>query len=272
MTTINQTIKLPDKPQNVTTLNPDPLKQRIYIGGAPKIGKTTLAAEWAPQTTLFVDLQHGTDLLPGDHYVQHVDQGWTQFEQVIDLIAGGGHPFKTVVIDTIDMAYKYADAHAGAKYGQVAAAAVDWGKGNGEAEGLFRRAIGRLLACRDLGIWFIGHLDLVEENKVQKWAPKLDKRVRDYVTGDCEHILIAEKIGNRTVLHTEASARLEAGSRLPLPATIDMDARLLYGEMVKGIRAVGGGEPAAANTATAVPEDKPPADVEPKATPEPVAA
>jgi hypothetical protein len=225
---------LPAAPQSLKSMQPDPLGARVYLMGMPKVGKTTLAANWAPETTLFLDLQHGTDLLPGEHYVGHIDT-WTEFEQACELVSAGGHKFQTIVVDTIDMAYKLADAHVGDKRGQAAAGLVEYGKGTAEAEGLFRRAIGKLLACRGLGIWFIGHAILADVEKGKKYVPALDKRVQLYITGESEHIFIAEKIGNRSVLHTQASQRHEAGSRLPLPGTLDMEARTVYTAMQAGI-------------------------------------
>lgn len=232
------TFTLPTRPQSLATVNPDPLAARVYLMGAPKVGKTTMAGDWMPDRTLFLDLQHGTDLLTGEHYVSHINT-WDEFDAATGKIATGGHPFQTIVIDTIDMAYKLADQHVGDKRGQAAAGLVEYGKGTAEAEGLFRRAIGRLLACRGLGVWFIGHAILADVDKGKKYVPALDKRVQLYITGEAEHIFIAEKIGNRTVLHTQASQRYEVGSRLPLPATLEMDARVLYTAMQAGIKQLG---------------------------------
>jgi hypothetical protein len=228
-------VVLPDKPQNVTSRKPSPMAARVSLIGLPKVGKSTLAAQWAPDTTLFVDLQHGTDLIPGDHYVQHCDD-WIDFEKTCTALAAGGHRYRTVVIDTIDKAYKFADRHAAAKYGgKVAAGVVEFGKGTAEAEGLFRKAIDGLLGRRGMGIWFIGHAVIESINSVDKMIPKLDKRVRDYIAGEVEHILVAEKIGKRTVLHTTATARFEAGSRVNLPDPLEMDARKLYAALQAGI-------------------------------------
>ena len=228
-------ITLPTQPQNVAALRPTPMAARISLIGLPKVGKTTLASRWAPDKTLFIDLQHGTDLLPGDHYVVHANN-WDEFDKICTTVAAGGHRFQTIVIDTIDQAYKYADAHAGNRHGgKVAAGVVEFGKGTAEAEGLFRQAIGKLLSRRGMGIWFLGHVELIEVDKVQKFVPKLDRRVRDYIAGECEHILVAEKVGKRTVLHTQASSKYEAGSRVELPEPLEMDARALYAALQAGI-------------------------------------
>lgn len=237
------TIALPTRPQTRAELGITPMNSRVFLIGVPKVGKSTLASNWAPEKTLYVDTQHGTDMLDGEHYVAHVSS-WTEFERVIDLVCAGGHGYETVVIDTIDDAYKLCDAEVAARKGQVAAGLIDYGKGTAETEGLFRRAVGKLLGTEH-GAWFIGHADLVEINKIQKMVPSLDKRVRNYITGACGFIFIAERVGPRRILHTQPSERFEAGSRVPMPEPLDMDARRVYAAIKQGLAPR---QPAAAST------------------------
>ena len=225
---------LPTKPQRREDLGITPMNARISLLGVPKIGKTTFAASWAPQKTLFIDTQRGTDMLDGEHFVSHVSN-WTEFTSVVDKIVEGKHAFETIVIDIIDEVYKFCDAHVGAARGHVAAGLVDYGKGTAEAEALFRREIGRLLAST-YGLWFVGHADLVEVNKVQTYVPMLDKRVRNYIAGACGFIFVAERMGVRRVIHTQPNERFEAGSRVPLPEPMEMNARALYAAMAKGLK------------------------------------
>jgi hypothetical protein len=70
----------------------------------------TLAANWAPDSTLIIDTQHGTDLLPGEHFVSHVND-WTEFCGVVDKLCAGEHEFRTVVIDMVDDVFRFADRH-----------------------------------------------------------------------------------------------------------------------------------------------------------------
>lgn len=228
---------LPTKPQKREDLGITPMHARILLLGVPKVGKTTLTANWAPAKTLFIDTQHGTDMLDGEHFVHHI-ASWTEFEKVVDVIADGKHGYETIVVDTVDDVYKFCDAHVGAMRGHVAAGLVDYGKGTAEAEGLFRRAVGKLLAT-NYGLWFTGHADLVEVNKMQKYVPSLDKRVRNYITGACGFIFYAERVGVKRIVHTQPSERFEAGSRVPLPEPMEMDARKLYAAMAKGLKSPG---------------------------------
>jgi hypothetical protein len=192
-----------------------PLNVRVLLAGLPKVGKSALAASWAPDTTLIVDTQRGTTLLPGEHYVQHVN-GWLQFETVVSELVAGRHQFKTVVLDLIDDLWTFADEHYAGKNAVLASATDDWQRSIKTAEGMFRRDIGRLLAT-GMGVWFIGHARDKQDGQLTRYVPKLDSRVLTYVQGACDVILLAENLGSRRVLHTAASAKFEAGSRVPLP-------------------------------------------------------
>lgn len=227
----------------------DPRDARVMLAGTPKVGKTTLAAAWAPDTTLILDTHKGTALLEDEHYVQPVDT-FKAFEDAIDELCKGDHQYRTVVIDLIDDVWKFADLHAAQKKGQVAAGLIDWGKGMAEAEGLFRRAVGKLLAT-PYGIWFVTHTDTVEDGAITRYVPKLDKRVKTYVQGACDFVLLAEALGARRVLHTAPSAKFEAGTRVPLPEPLELDARVLYVAIARGL-----GKPAAAPESAPVEESQ----------------
>lgn len=214
-----------------------PTEARIVLLGQPKIGKTTLAASWNPKRTLILDFERGTDMLPGEHYVMDL-KSFGEFKQAVDLIEKDHSRYDTLVIDTVDALWKFTDAHVAAGHGQVAAGLVEYGKGLAEAEGLFRREVGRLLAL-PVGIWFTGHTELVEVKKVQRYVPTMDKKIRGYVLGACSYILFAEAQGPRRVLHTQPNERYEAGSRTPLPDPLDMDAKKLYAAILAGLKATG---------------------------------
>lgn len=240
-----------------------PTDARVTLLGQPKIGKTTLAASWNPTKTLILDFERGTDMLEGDHYVVDLDS-FDAFRQAVDQLTTTDHGYQTIIVDTVDALWKLIDAKVAKDRGQVAAGLVEYGKGLAEAEGLFRREVGRLLAT-PMGVWFTGHTELVEVNKVQRYVPTLDKRVRGYVLGACSYILFAEAQGPKRVLHTQPSERYEAGSRTPLPESMEMDARKLYAQMLAGLKA---GQPKTSNVRQEAQE--PPAQV--TETPEPVSA
>jgi hypothetical protein len=231
------TTLLPDKPQTRQTLAVTPMNARVFLAGTPKVGKTTLAASWAPKQSLIVDTQHGTDLLGGEHYVSHV-KSWQEFVKVVESLLAGGHQFKTVMLDLVDDVWNFCDsAHAG-RGRSLATATDDYGRAAKNAEGAFRDVVGRLLAS-DLGVWFLTHAKTVEENGATRYVPKLDGKVQTYVQGATQFVFLAEALGNKRVLHTQPSAKFEAGSRVPLPEPMAMDAAGLYKAMAAGLGAKG---------------------------------
>lgn len=224
---------LPTTMQSRSSQSITPARARVMLAGMPKSGKTTLASGWKPATTLLVDTHKGTTLLDGEHYVAHVGT-WEAFVAVVDAVVKGDHAYETVVIDLVDDIWKFADFFAAQKKNMVAAGLVEYGKGTAEAEGLFRQQVGRLLAT-DYGIWFLSHTDTVEEGQITRYVPKLDKRVRTYIQGAVQFVFLAETLGTKRVLHTAPSQKFEAGSRVPLPEPMDLDARALWLAMDKGL-------------------------------------
>lgn len=237
-------VALPTAPQ---VRKASPLDARVFLGGQPKVGKTTLASQWNPKHTLFLDCEGGTRMLDGDHFVQPI-KTFQEFVEAVDALQAGGHEYKTIIVDTIDQLVKFCDHHVAAGRGALAAGVVDYGKGLAELEALVRRDLGRLLSL-GCGVWMLGHTELVEVNKVQRMVPTVDKRVRGYILGACDFVLQAEAMGTKRVLHTQPSERFEAGSRVPMPEPLDMDSRVLWSAMAKGLKAHAPDEPDAATEA-----------------------
>lgn len=220
-------MNLPTRPRTVAFK--DPLDARVMLTGTPKVGKSTLVASWAPRTTFILDTQRGHDFIDGEHYVGQV-ANWSDFEGYVDLLARGGHPFRTVVIDLIDDIWNFVDKAMAGRGKPLATATDDYNRSAKAAEGVFRDVVGRLLAT-DLGVWFVTHAREKEEDGVSRYVAKLDNRVLTYVQGACDFIFLAEAIGPKRRLHTAPSAKFEAGGRRPLPSPMDLDARALYTAM-----------------------------------------
>jgi hypothetical protein len=97
-----------------------------------------------------------------------------------------------------------------------------------------RQALTPLLAT-SLGVWFISHTDTIQDGNRITYIPKIDKRVRTLIEGACDFCLLAEANGPNRQLHTTPSGRYQAGSRVPLPEPMPLDARTLYVEIAKGL-------------------------------------
>lgn len=225
---------LPKAKQSRQTLDITPLNARVLLAGTPKAGKSTLAASWAPDTTLIIDTQRGTDLLDGEHYVQHITD-WTGFATTVDKLADTQHQFKTAIIDMADDVFRFVDRYYAGPNKALATATDDYGRSGKQAFGEFTKVLGKLLAT-DLGVWMLTHVKPVEEGNLTRYVPTLDPKVATYVNGVVQFVFLAETLGPKRVLHTQPSAKFEAGSRVPLPEPMAMDARALYAAMARGLR------------------------------------
>lgn len=210
-----------------------PLEARVLLAGTPKSGKSTLASNWAPDSTLLVDTQGGTTLLDGEHFVQPVAD-WAGFKATVDDLVSGQHSFRTVMLDMVDDLWNFADAAHAGRGKPLATATDDYNKSAKTAEGVFRHEIGRLLRT-NLGVWFLSHTRQIDDDGVIRYVSRLDGRVLTYVQGACEFVLLAETLGPRRLLHTQPSAKFECGSRVPLPEPMPLDARQLYKAMAAGL-------------------------------------
>ncbi len=222
-------VALPTAPQ---VRKASPLDARVFVGGVPKVGKSTLASQWNPKQTLFLDCEGGTRLLEGEHFVLPVNR-YHDFVEATKLLQGE-HPYKTVIIDTIDHLVKLADRHVADSHKAISAGSVGYGKGIADLDAVIRRDVGGLLSL-DIGVWFLGHTEVVGDEKAGKMIPTVDKRIRPYIIGMCDFVLLAEAVGSRRVIHTQPSERYEAGSRVPMPEPLDLDAKTLYTAMAAGL-------------------------------------
>lgn len=239
-------VTLPTAPQ---VRKASPVDARVFLGGQPKVGKTTMASQWNPKHTLFLDCEGGTRMLDGEHFVQPI-KAYQEFVEAVDALAKGEHDYRTIIVDTVDQLVKLCDHHVASGRGALAAGVVDYGKGLAELEALIRRDLGRLLSL-GYGVWMLGHTELAEVNKVQRMIPTVDKRVRGYILGACDYVFLAEAAGSKRIIHTQPSERFEAGSRVPMPEPLEMDARKLWSAMAKGLVATEAPEPDASESAEA---------------------
>jgi hypothetical protein len=113
-------------------------------------------------------------------------------------------------------------AHAG-KGRSLATATDDYGRAAKNAEGAFRDVLGGLLAS-DLGVWFLTHTKTIEDNGVTRYVPKLDGKVSPTCRAPRSSCSWRRRSATKRVLHTQPSAKFEAGSRVPLPEPMALDA------------------------------------------------
>lgn len=122
----------------------------ILLYGREKIGKTSLAAQFPD--TLFLMCEPGGKAL---RLKQCRVRNWSDFLAYSKLLESTKE-FRTVVVDTVDLAAKYAMSYACKKLGIQHPSEEEWGKGWERARDEWAFAIMRICSY-DRGIIFISH-------------------------------------------------------------------------------------------------------------------
>jgi hypothetical protein len=225
------TLTLPtERTKNVTELG----KQTILIYSAPKLGKSSWSARF-PEA-IFFECEPGLNHL---EVFKVPTYKWEDFLDACKLIAKGDHPFNTIVIDTVDNAFKMCSEHVCGKHGIDYEGDLGHGKGWALVKNEWHRVLTRL-ASLPYGLILISHAqDKTIETRTGEYTktqPSLPDRARNVVLGLVDIILFGDSIpkkdtaGNVTierVLRTKPHPTYEAGDRtgrLPDILPLDYDA------------------------------------------------
>lgn len=122
----------------------------VLLYGREKAGKTSLAAQFPD--TFFMFCEPGGKSL--SLFARPI-RTWSDFKAYV-LLLEGDKRYRTVVIDTIDNAYKYCETYVCRKLGIEHPSDAEWGKGWNEVRDEFSTVINRLLHT-GRGVIFISH-------------------------------------------------------------------------------------------------------------------
>ena len=222
------TVTLPTAKTKPTT---DLAKQSILLYGVPKLGKSTFASQF-PEA-VFLECEPGLNHL---EVFKVPTYSWEAFLEACKLIAKGDHNFKTLVIDTVDNAFKMCSDYVCAKHGIEYEGDMGHGKGWALVKNEWNRVLTRL-ASLPYGLILISHaVDKTIETRTgefTKTTPSLPDRARNVVLGMVDIILYGDSVsrkdaaGNLTVervLRTKPHPTYEAGDRTGrLPETLPLD-------------------------------------------------
>ncbi|MBN8605224.1 MAG: ATP-binding protein [Planctomycetes bacterium] len=206
-------------------------KQTILLYGSPKLGKSSFASK-APGS-LFFECEPGLNHL---EVFKVPAYSWEAFLEACKLVAKGDHNFKTIVIDTIDNAFKMCSDYVCAKHGIEYEGDMGHGKGWALVKNEWHRVLTRL-ASLPYGLIMISHaIDKTIETRTgeyTKTTPSLPDRARNVVLGLVDIILFGDSIakkdaaGNVTierVVRTKPHPTYEAGDRTGrLPDLLPLD-------------------------------------------------
>ena len=210
-------------------LNPADLTVLLY--GKPKLGKSTMCSQ--AEDAIFLATE------PGLNHLDVYQAPITSWQQLLDAaaeIAKGDHPFRTLVLDTVDNAYRFCHEHVCAKNGIKHPSDLPYGKGHALVNNEFHRVITKL-ASLPYGLFMTSH---AQEREIEgrggsytKVTPSIPEGARKILLGLVDVIgyadLEPERQGEnqttyRRVLRTKPAKHYEAGDRTGrLPETLPLD-------------------------------------------------
>lgn len=165
-------------PENKSEILSDIQDCSILLYGEKKIGKTSLAAEFPDAFMLFFE--------PGGKFVSTYNaypKNWKQFKGYLKLLEAEKDRFRTVVIDTVDLCYKFCYDHICAKMGIEHPQDEDYGSGWQRISNEFMEQMNFLLSL-NRGVIFISHSEEREikvrstSNPLTRVVPTMPKQAR----------------------------------------------------------------------------------------------
>jgi hypothetical protein len=217
------TAKTPPKP-NLADLT-------VLVYGPTKIGKSSWCSN--ADGALFLSTEPGLNSL---EVFQSPIRSWDELLAACGELAEGNHPFKTVIIDTVDNAYRMCADYVCRKFKVEHESDLGFGKGYALANNEFQRVLNKL-AFMPYGLYLVSHSQETEvetrTGKYTKIVPTLPEKARKIVLGLVDMILYCDietasgsdgKVIGRRVMRTKPSLYYEAGDRTGrLPDIIDLD-------------------------------------------------
>lgn len=217
------TAKTPPKP-NLADLT-------VLTYGPTKIGKSTWCSH--AESALFLSTEPGLNSL---EVFQIPIRSWDELLAACGEIADGNHEFKTVILDTVDNAYRMCAEHVCRKFKVEHESDLGFGKGYALTNNEFQRVLNKL-AFMPYGLYLVSHSQETEietrTGKYTKIVPTLPEKARKIVMGLVDMILYCDietaagpdgKPSIRRVMRTNPSLYYEAGDRTGrLPEVIDLD-------------------------------------------------
>lgn len=220
-------------PTAKTQPKPDLADLTVLVYGQTKIGKSTFCSQ--SDGALFLATEPGLNAL--DVYQVPI-QSWDDLLNACAAITEGKHPFRTIILDTIDNAYKFCTDYIVKKYKIEHESDLGYGKGYALVNNEFQRVLTKL-AFLPYGLFLISHAKEIEVDtrtgKYTRIVPTLPEKARKIVLGMVDMVLYCDLDVSagaegepviRRVIRTKPSLYYEAGDRTGrLPETIDLDYR-----------------------------------------------
>lgn len=186
----------------------------ILLYGREKVGKTTLAGCF--DDAFFLMCEPGGKAL---RIHQRPVKNWKEFLGYVKLLEENPDQFKTIVVDTVDLAFKYCDEYICQKLAIGHVSEEDWGKGYAMVKSEFQKVMARLQGI-GRGVIFTSHVVEKEIKRrggknIDMIIPSMPKQAREVLEPMVDMFFYIDytEEGGRT-LHLRGDDVIAAGHRL----------------------------------------------------------
>lgn len=215
---------------------------RVLLYGVEKIGKSTFGA--AAPSPVFLCSEDGTSQLDVARFPE--PRSWREALDAIAELASSTHPYKTIVVDTLDWLEPLCWAHVCERAGKSDIEAFGYGKGFTAALDewrIFLAALERARSARSMGVILLAHSWIKpfknpEGEDYDRFEMKIHLKTGGLIKEWCDAVLFATYESYATkkgdskakgistgarIVHTQRRAAWDAGNRYNLPETIALD-------------------------------------------------
>lgn len=228
--------------RTTTSLQPP----RVLVHGVAGIGKTTFAA--GAEDAVVVMTEDGLGKLQVPHFP--LATSYAQVAEALDALLNEEHPYRTVVVDSVDWLEPLIWAETARRNGWSSIETPGYGKGYAEALNVWREYIDRLNALRDrkgMAVVQIAHTDIKrfdspEHEPYDRYVIKLQTRASALLQEHSDVVLfanyrisvakadvgfnkkVARALGSgERIMHTAERPAFLAKNRYGLPDTLPLD-------------------------------------------------
>ena len=217
------------------------------VYGQPKVGKTTFVSEFNNPIFICTEDRHkhlSLFKVPQEGAIK----SWVEIIDVLialkQSIQSGSFKHKTIVIDTVDNAYKFCVEYVLSKHNVAHESDMEWGKGYSFIRDEFFKVFSHLCSL-GIAVVFIAHAEdktvktrALEITKTMPSLPNIGRKVLLPLVDIIGYIGFDHKDESKRMLYLQGNESLEAGcaTNVTMPKVMPLDFKTIEKEFKKGVK------------------------------------